>query len=204
MPAQQGALAAQPRQREGGEHDHRQGPAEEVTPAQAFGRLLEVDGGGLEDRGRRGVAHRMAGDAVEAAVRAPAVRVIAPVARLEVVVVHDPAQGQHLVRALADDLEALIVDLALELQLAHVGPLAWEAMLGYLRGRAFAGLETMDAGIYRRAFVIGGRPGYVEVSPVRSGTALRLAVRTPAVDAMFTKLPPPCRRNCGIAAMPAR
>ncbi len=75
-------------------------------------------------------------------------------------------------------------DASLELQLAHVGPLAWEAMLGYLRGRAFAGLETMDAGIYRRAFVIGGRPGYVEVSPVRSGTALRLAVRTPAVEAL--------------------
>ncbi len=72
----------------------------------------------------------------------------------------------------------------IRLELAHVGPLDWAAMLGYLRARAYAGVETADDGVYRRAFAIDGRAGYVEVQPARAGTALGLVVHIPAVEAL--------------------
>jgi AraC family transcriptional regulator, regulatory protein of adaptative response / DNA-3-methyladenine glycosylase II len=44
-------------------------------------------------------------------------------------------------------------------------PLDWDAMLGYFRARAIAGVESVVDGAYRRMVLVGGDPGVVELAP---------------------------------------
>ncbi len=51
------------------------------------------------------------------------------------------------------------------MRLAYQPPYDWAAMLGFLSARAIAGLETVEAGVYRRSISVGGRHGWVGVAP---------------------------------------
>jgi AraC family transcriptional regulator of adaptative response / DNA-3-methyladenine glycosylase II len=53
-------------------------------------------------------------------------------------------------------------------------PLDWDAMLGYLRARAIAGVESVSDGCYRRTVLVGGEPGVLELT---RGGADHLVVR---------------------------
>lgn len=43
-------------------------------------------------------------------------------------------------------------------------PLDWDAMLGYFRARAIAGVENAGGGVYRRTVLIDGDPGVLELA----------------------------------------
>ena len=53
-------------------------------------------------------------------------------------------------------------------------PLAWPALLDYLRLRAVPGVESVDATHYRRTVGIHGHTGWIAVSMAKRGVALRL------------------------------
>jgi AraC family transcriptional regulator of adaptative response / DNA-3-methyladenine glycosylase II len=48
-------------------------------------------------------------------------------------------------------------------------PLDWDAMLGYFRARAIAGVESVADGRYRRTVRIDGDPGVLELAPGGAG-----------------------------------
>ena len=83
---------------------------------------------------------------------------------------------------------------AITLTLGYLGAYDWPAAFAYLAARCWAGVEIVDANaldleavdgpVWRRAFVIDGKPGYVEVGHTRVRRALKLAVRTPALGAL--------------------
>ena len=60
--------------------------------------------------------------------------------------------------------DRLVADGGLLLRLPYRPPLAWAAMLDYLRRRAIPGVECVTAGTYRRTVVIDGDPGVLELS----------------------------------------
>jgi AraC family transcriptional regulator of adaptative response / DNA-3-methyladenine glycosylase II len=60
--------------------------------------------------------------------------------------------------------DRLVADGGLRLRLSFTGPLAWDAMLGYLAARAISGVEHVSDGVYRRTILIDGDPGAIEVS----------------------------------------
>jgi AraC family transcriptional regulator of adaptative response / DNA-3-methyladenine glycosylase II len=51
------------------------------------------------------------------------------------------------------------------LQLRFRPPYDYEALLGFLAKRAIAGVEYVRGDVYRRTFVLDGRPGWLEVQP---------------------------------------
>ncbi|NWN51045.1 DNA-3-methyladenine glycosylase 2 family protein [Pseudomonas sp. MAFF 301514] len=51
------------------------------------------------------------------------------------------------------------------MRLAYQPPYDWAAMVGFLSARAIAGLETVEAGVYRRSISLGGRHGWISVAP---------------------------------------
>jgi AraC family transcriptional regulator, regulatory protein of adaptative response / DNA-3-methyladenine glycosylase II len=60
--------------------------------------------------------------------------------------------------------DRLAADGGLTVRLAYQPPLDWEAMLGYFRARAIAGVEHVSADTYRRTVTIDGDPGVIELS----------------------------------------
>lgn len=60
--------------------------------------------------------------------------------------------------------DRLVADGGLPLRLAFDGPLEWEAMLAYFAARAVPGVEHVDARCYRRAVLIEGHPGMLELT----------------------------------------
>lgn len=73
---------------------------------------------------------------------------------------------------------------AVTLTLGYLGEFDWPAALAYLAARCCNGVETVDGAVWRRAFVAHGKPGYVEVSHLPERRALRIEVRTSALDAL--------------------
>jgi AraC family transcriptional regulator of adaptative response / DNA-3-methyladenine glycosylase II len=63
-------------------------------------------------------------------------------------------------------------------------PYDWDAMLAFLAARAIPGVETVEAGVYRRSVCFGGAHGILEVQPAPRADALRLSLRLPRVDAL--------------------
>jgi AraC family transcriptional regulator of adaptative response / DNA-3-methyladenine glycosylase II len=61
--------------------------------------------------------------------------------------------------------DRLVADGGLLLRMPYQPPLAWSAMLDYLRRYAISGVECVTAGTYRRTVVIDGDPGVLELSP---------------------------------------
>ena len=64
----------------------------------------------------------------------------------------------------------------IELTLGYREPFAWNALLGFLRARAIAGIEVIDGDVYRRAIRFGDAAGVVEVRPSSEAPALVLSV----------------------------
>jgi AraC family transcriptional regulator of adaptative response / DNA-3-methyladenine glycosylase II len=67
-------------------------------------------------------------------------------------------------RARRRSTDRLVADGGLVLRLPFAGPLAWDEMLGYARGRAIAGVEHVDEHTYRRTVLIDGDPGVIELA----------------------------------------
>src|SRR5688572_16925449 len=65
---------------------------------------------------------------------------------------------------------------ALAFELSYRPPLAWEPLLAYFKGRAFAGVETAGGGRYLRTAALGPHGGWIAVGPSATGNALRLEV----------------------------
>ncbi|MHB8487748.1 MAG: DNA-3-methyladenine glycosylase 2 family protein [Candidatus Dormibacteria bacterium] len=59
--------------------------------------------------------------------------------------------------------DRLVADGGLPLRLSFAGALDWDAMLSYLSARAITGVEHISGGVYRRAIVVDGDPGAIEV-----------------------------------------
>jgi AraC family transcriptional regulator of adaptative response / DNA-3-methyladenine glycosylase II len=73
------------------------------------------------------------------------------------------APGELRARRRAGD--RLVADGGLALRLPFQPPLDWDAMLGYFRARAIAGVESVADGSYRRTVLIDGDPGVLELAP---------------------------------------
>lgn len=50
------------------------------------------------------------------------------------------------------------------MRLAYQPPYDWAAMVGFLSARAIGGMETIEAGVYRRSISLGGQHGWISVA----------------------------------------
>ncbi|WP_338575657.1 DNA-3-methyladenine glycosylase [Pseudomonas canadensis] len=50
------------------------------------------------------------------------------------------------------------------MRLAYQPPYDWAAMMGFLSARAIGGMETVEAGVYRRSISLGGQHGWISVA----------------------------------------
>ncbi|NVZ70272.1 DNA-3-methyladenine glycosylase family protein [Pseudomonas costantinii] len=69
------------------------------------------------------------------------------------------------------------------MRLAYQPPYDWAAMLGFLSMRAIGGLETVEAGVYRRSISVGGQHGWISVTP-GAGSWLEVGVEFPDAAAL--------------------
>lgn len=69
------------------------------------------------------------------------------------------------------------------MRLAYQPPYDWAAMVGFLSVRAISGLETVEAGVYRRSISVNGQPGLISVAP-GAGDWLDVDVDFPARSAL--------------------
>jgi AraC family transcriptional regulator of adaptative response / DNA-3-methyladenine glycosylase II len=72
---------------------------------------------------------------------------------------------------------------AVRLHLRYRAPYDWDAMLGYLAGRAIPGVEAVAGDRYARTLSIGGELGRVAVEPA-GGDRLAVEVRFPRLTAL--------------------
>jgi AraC family transcriptional regulator, regulatory protein of adaptative response / DNA-3-methyladenine glycosylase II len=86
------------------------------------------------------------------------------------------------------------------LLLRYQPPYDWPAMLGFLRARAIAGIESVEGDVYRRSIRLEGAQGIVTVQP-SEGNALRATVRFPKLSAL-PKIIARLRRVFDLAADP--
>jgi AraC family transcriptional regulator, regulatory protein of adaptative response / DNA-3-methyladenine glycosylase II len=68
-------------------------------------------------------------------------------------------------RARRRKTDRLVADGGLLLRLGFLGPLDWEAMLGYFAAHAIPGVESVQGERYRRMIVVEGHPGVLELWP---------------------------------------
>jgi AraC family transcriptional regulator of adaptative response / DNA-3-methyladenine glycosylase II len=78
---------------------------------------------------------------------------------------------------------------SLVLTLAYRPPLAWEAMLRFLAGRAMTGVEAVSDDRYLRTVRIGEARGWVKVEPSPRGCSLAVEISTSLAPALPTLLP---------------
>lgn len=69
------------------------------------------------------------------------------------------------------------------MRLAYQPPYDWAAMVGFLSLRAISGLETVEAGVYRRSIRVNGQPGLISVAP-GAGDWLDVDVDFPSPSAL--------------------
>lgn len=69
------------------------------------------------------------------------------------------------------------IETGVTLRLSYSPPYDWEGLLGFLAFRAIPGVESVEGGIYRRTFELGGRHGVVEVAPAEGAPALAVRIR---------------------------
>ena len=80
---------------------------------------------------------------------------------------------------------------SIRLSLAYRPPLAWDALLGFLSGRATAGVERIEGRAYLRTAAIGPHRGWLKVEPIaaRNALAVELAMSlTPALPEILGRL----------------
>ncbi len=75
---------------------------------------------------------------------------------------------------------------SITLKLSYVPPYDWDAMIGFLAGRAIAGVEMVARGRYRRTIGLDGVHGTIEVAPIADRDALAATIRFPNVRALPT------------------
>lgn len=88
------------------------------------------------------------------------------------------------------------------LLLRYKPPYDWESMLGFLRMRAVAGIESVSGDTYSRTFSIGAVQGTVSVTPANKH-ALRVTVRAPSLS-VLPQIIARTRRVFDLAADPQR
>ncbi|MGR2709819.1 DNA-3-methyladenine glycosylase [Pseudomonas sp. ArH3a] len=69
------------------------------------------------------------------------------------------------------------------MRLAYQAPYDWAAMVGFLSARAITGLETVEAGVYRRSISVNGLLGWISVAP-GAGDWLEVDVEFPDAAAL--------------------
>jgi AraC family transcriptional regulator of adaptative response / DNA-3-methyladenine glycosylase II len=70
------------------------------------------------------------------------------------------------------------------LRLNYRGTYDWDAMLGFLRARAIAGVEVVEADRYHRVVRVGEAVGRIEVSHLAARRCLTVTIRFPDVRAL--------------------
>ncbi len=86
-------------------------------------------------------------------------------------------------------------------RLGYRPPYDWEALIGFLEGRAIPGVETVTADEYQRTISLDGRTGMIAVRPAR-GNYIELQVHYPDPAALF-RIVERVRRIFDIGADPA-
>ena len=69
------------------------------------------------------------------------------------------------------------------MRLAFAPPYDWATMIGFLSARAISGLETVEAGVYRRSISVGREHGWISVA-LGAGDWLEVAVDFPDAAAL--------------------
>ncbi|NWA69335.1 AlkA N-terminal domain-containing protein [Pseudomonas reactans] len=69
------------------------------------------------------------------------------------------------------------------MRLAYQPPYDWAAMVGFLSARAIGGMETIEAGVYRRSISLGGQHGWISVA-IGDGDWLDVEVDFPEAAAL--------------------
>lgn len=88
------------------------------------------------------------------------------------------------------------------LLLPYAPPYDWEALIGYLRGRAIPGVETVDASeAYHRVVVLDGAMGSISVAHAPAESGLRVTIRFPRVNDL-TSIVARVRRQFDLATDP--
>ena len=70
------------------------------------------------------------------------------------------------------------------LTLAYRPPLAWDALLRFLSGRATAGVESVTGQAYVRTAAVGSHQGWLKVEPICGRNALAVELATSLVPAL--------------------
>ncbi len=73
-------------------------------------------------------------------------------------------------------------------EVAYRPPLDWQSLLSYLKGRASAGVETVEGERYMRTVRLGQRHGWLAVEPVKEKNALRVTLSLSLVPALLPAL----------------
>ena len=73
-------------------------------------------------------------------------------------------------------------------EVAYRPPLDWRALLSYLKGRAIAGVETVEGERYMRTVRLGPQHGWLAVEPVKEKNALRVTLSLSLVPALLPAL----------------
>jgi AraC family transcriptional regulator, regulatory protein of adaptative response / DNA-3-methyladenine glycosylase II len=73
-------------------------------------------------------------------------------------------------------------------KVAYRPPLDWHALLIYLKGRAIAGVETVEGERYMRTVRLGQRHGWLAVEPIKEKNALRVTLSLSLVPALLPAL----------------
>ena len=81
--------------------------------------------------------------------------------------------------------DRLVADGGLPLRLPYEGPLAFDAMLAFLRPRAIPGVEAVGCDSYRRTVSTCGSPGAIELRDAGDGHHLLLLAHLPTFDALI-------------------
>jgi AraC family transcriptional regulator of adaptative response / DNA-3-methyladenine glycosylase II len=76
----------------------------------------------------------------------------------------------------------------LRCELAYRPPLAWQALLDFLRGRAIAGVEWIEGDRYQRTVRLGPYQGWLQVSPLPQQDKLQVELSTSLVAAILPVL----------------
>ena len=85
------------------------------------------------------------------------------------------------------------------MRLAFAPPYDWAAMIGFLSARAISGLETVEAGVYRRSISVGAQHGWISVA-LGAGDWLEVVVDFP--DAALPEIERRLRRMFDLDAQP--
>ncbi len=94
-------------------------------------------------------------------------------------------------------------DSTVTVDVAYRPPLAWKAMLDFMRLRAIPGVEAVEENTYQRSIEIDGGFGFIQVMPAESGPYLIVRMQMPA-NTQKTAVIDRVRRIFDVSADPKR